>query len=80
MTGWPSRISATVASGRLKEAFACGTAAVIAPIAKVKSPAGEFTTGDPDKAGPVTAAFRKALVEIQRGIAADPYGWVQRAY
>jgi branched-chain amino acid aminotransferase len=71
---------ADAASGRLREAFACGTAAVIAPISKVKSPDGEFTIGDPDKGGPVTTAFRKQLVEIQRGLAPDPYGWVQKVF
>jgi branched-chain amino acid aminotransferase len=68
------------ASGRLREAFACGTAAVIAPISKVKSPAGEFSIGDPDKGGPVTTELRKSLVEIQRGLAPDPYGWVHRVF
>jgi branched-chain amino acid aminotransferase len=71
---------ADAASGRLREAFACGTAAVIAPIATVKSPEGAFVTGDEEKAGPVTARFRKTLVEIQRGLAPDPHGWVQRVF
>ncbi len=34
---------ADAASGRLREAFACGTAAVITPIGTVRHPAGEFT-------------------------------------
>ena len=68
------------ASGRLTEAFACGTAAVIAPIGKVMSPEGEFTIGDPHAGGPVTTKLRETLVEIQRGFAPDPYGWVQRVF
>ena len=68
------------ASGRVVEAFACGTAAVIAPISKVRSPQGDFTIGDGASAGPVTKAMRTALVDIQRGLAPDPYGWVQRAF
>jgi branched-chain amino acid aminotransferase len=68
------------ASGRLREVFACGTAAVIAPISKLKSPEGEISIGDPNAGGPITTRLRQALVDIQRGVAADPYGWVQRAF
>ena len=65
------------ASGRLVEAFACGTAAVITPIGTVRSPDGEFTVGG-GGTGPVTALLRQSLVDIQRGRAADPNGWVHR--
>jgi branched-chain amino acid aminotransferase len=65
------------ASGRIREAFACGTAAVITPIGTVKSPAGEFTVAD-GGSGEVTMGLRKELVDIQRGRAADPFGWVHR--
>ncbi|HEX6499950.1 MAG TPA: branched-chain amino acid aminotransferase [Micromonosporaceae bacterium] len=62
-------------SGRLREAFACGTAAVITPIGTVRSPDGEFAIngGEP---GEVTETLRSRLVGIQRGRLADPYGWV----
>ncbi|RZU49837.1 branched-chain amino acid aminotransferase [Krasilnikovia cinnamomea] len=65
------------ASGRIREAFACGTAAVITPIGTVRFPDGEFTVADGDT-GPVTGALRQELVDIQRGRAADPFGWVHR--
>jgi len=65
------------ASGRLREAFACGTAAVITPIGTVRSPEGEFTIAD-GGTGPVTAKLRRTLVDIQRGRADDAYGWVHR--
>jgi len=65
------------ASGRVREAFACGTAAVITPIGTVKSPDFEFTVAD-GGSGEVTMALRKELVDIQRGRAADPFGWVHR--
>ena len=68
------------ASGRVREAFACGTAAVIAPISRVRWPDGEFTIGDADAGGPTTLAMRDALVAIQRGLAPDPHGWVQRVF
>lgn len=64
-------------SGRLREVFACGTAAVITPIGTVREPGGESTIGD-GGTGPVTAALRQTLVDIQRGRAADPHGWVHR--
>jgi len=63
-------------SGRLTEAFACGTAAVVTPIGRVKGVDGEFTIGG-QSTGPLTMRLRSALVDIQRGKAADPYGWVE---
>jgi branched-chain amino acid aminotransferase len=68
---------ADAASGRLTEVFACGTAAVITPIGTVRSPDGEFTVGNA-RSGPVAKRLRKELLDIQRGRAADRYGWVHR--
>ncbi len=62
-------------SGRLKEAFACGTAAVVAGIGKVRFKGGEFQIGN-GETGAVTASLREKLVGIQRGQTNDPYGWV----
>jgi branched-chain amino acid aminotransferase len=64
-------------TGRLREVFACGTAAVITPIGTVRSPSGEFSVAD-GGAGQVTMDLRESLVDIQRGRATDPYGWVRR--
>src|SRR5256885_11264424 len=66
-------------SGALREAFACGTAAVITPIGTVKSTGGEFVMGD-GTAGPVTTDLRQQLVDIQRGRTPDRYGWVHRVF
>ncbi len=66
---------ADAASGNLVEAFACGTAAVVAGIGKVKYQGGEFLIGD-GQTGPVTTRLRNALVGLQRGQTNDPYGWV----
>jgi branched-chain amino acid aminotransferase len=63
------------ASGRLKEAFACGTAAVVAPIGTVRHAGGEFAIAG-GKPGPVTQKLHETLVGIQRGTLADPYGWL----
>ncbi len=67
-------------SGRLVEAFACGTAAVITPIGRVVSPDGEFTVGGGEAAGQITERLRTQLVEIQRGLAPDPHGWVHKVF
>ncbi len=64
-------------SGRLVEVFACGTAAVVTPVGTVKSTQGAFTIGA-GGAGQMTQIIRTKLVDIQRGVAADPHGWVQR--
>jgi branched-chain amino acid aminotransferase len=68
---------ADATGGRLREAFACGTAAVITPIGTVRSVDGEFVVAD-GGTGPVTTRLRSALVDIQRGRVKDPYGWVHR--
>ncbi|WP_434743156.1 branched-chain amino acid aminotransferase [Micromonospora sp. SH-82] len=65
------------AGGRLREVFACGTAAVVTPIGQVRFPDGEFTIGGGEP-GEVTMGLRQQLVDIQRGKAADPHGWVHR--
>jgi branched-chain amino acid aminotransferase len=65
------------ASGRLKEAFACGTAAVISPIGKVRSASGDFLISG-GAAGPVAMGMRKKLVDIQYGRAPDPHDWIKQ--
>ena len=70
---------ADAASGRLREAFACGTAAVIAPIAKVRSPEGEFRIGN-GGAGARTEELKSALVDIQRCRAPDPHKWIHKVF
>jgi branched-chain amino acid aminotransferase len=66
-------------SGRLTEAFACGTAAVVTPIGKVKGRTHGFTVGD-GKAGPVTQRLKAALTDIQFGRADDKHGWLDRLF
>lgn len=65
---------ADATSGRLTEAFACGTAAALAPIGVVRHARGEFSINDAN-CGPVTARLREALIGIQRGQIPDPHGW-----
>lgn len=68
---------ADAASGRLTEAFACGTAAVVTPIGQVAQTSGAFSIGAGGP-GQVTMRLRDRLVAIQRGTTADPHGWVHR--
>lgn len=70
---------ADAASGKLKEAFACGTAAVISPIGKVRSASGDFTING-GNAGPMAMGLRKQLVDIQYGRAADPHNWIRKVF
>lgn len=66
-------------SGKLREAFACGTAAVVTPIGTVKAPEGAFTIGN-GGAGTRTGELKTALVDIQRSRAADPHKWVHKVF
>ena len=68
---------ADAASGKLKEAFACGTAAVISPIGKVCSVSGDFLISG-GVAGPVAMGMRKQLVDIQYGRTNDPHNWIKQ--
>ena len=67
------------ASGRLRETFACGTAAVVTPVGRVRGEGLDFTIGNGGP-GIVSGRLRAALVDIQRGRAPDPHGWVERLF
>ena len=64
-------------SGELSEVFACGTAAVITPVGRVKGPEGEWLVGSGEP-GAVTMRLREELVGIQYGVRPDPYGWIHK--
>ena len=63
--------------GTLREAFACGTAAVIAPIGRFVHDGDELVIGD-GRPGPVTMDLRRRLLDVQYGRAVDRHGWVRR--
>ncbi len=66
---------ADAASGRVKESFACGTAAVVTAIGQVRHAGGEFNIGDGGE-GATTRRIRELLTGIQRGKEQDTFGWV----
>ena len=68
---------ADAASGRLRETFACGTAAVISPIGEIRSSSGNFVIGN-GEGGSVTDDLKARLVGIQRGTVSDSEGWLRR--
>jgi branched-chain amino acid aminotransferase len=66
---------ARCASGELTEVFACGTAAVVTPVGRVKGASAQWTIADGEP-GPVTMRLREELIGIQHGRLPDPFGWM----
>ncbi len=74
-----------VASGEIREVFACGTAAVVTPVGRLKWAGGEIAPATDsasgattDGGGELTMRLRQALVDIQYGRAEDRFGWMHR--
>lgn len=65
------------ADGTFTEAFACGTAAIIAGIGEVRSATDSWLTGD-GTVGAVTRELREDLLGIQCGTGPDPFGWMHK--
>jgi branched-chain amino acid aminotransferase len=64
------------ASGEIVEAFACGTAAVVAPIGTLKGVDFEITHDiGPDS---LALSLRQELTDIQYGRVEDVHGWMMR--
>jgi branched-chain amino acid aminotransferase len=66
-----------VADGTITEVFACGTAAAITPVGRLKWNGGELTWGT-ERPGPITERLRGRLLDIQYGRVADNHGWMHR--
>ncbi len=64
-------------SGRIREVFACGTAAVVTPVGRLVAADGEWAVGE-GGTGEVTARVRQALLDVQYGRVEDRYGWLHR--
>jgi branched-chain amino acid aminotransferase len=63
-----------IGSGRVTEAFALGTGAVIAPIDRFGCDGKDYVVNE-RKVGPLTQRLYTALTDIQYGRSDDPYGW-----
>jgi branched-chain amino acid aminotransferase len=70
---------ADAGTGRLREAFACGTAAVLTPIGTVRAREGEFKIGN-GGSGAKTEELKSTLVGIQRGRTADTHSWIHKVF
>ena len=70
-------VRAGIADGTLVEMFACGTAAVMAPIGALVDRGERLVIGDGEP-GPVTIALRRRLLDVQHGAAEDRFGWLAR--
>lgn len=66
-----------IRAGRCSEFFACGTAAIVAPIAAVGERDGSVV--ELPRTGQVAAQLRSAILDIQEGRVADPFGWTTEA-
>ncbi|WP_407966174.1 branched-chain amino acid aminotransferase [Bartonella sp. C271] len=64
-----------VKNGHLKEVFACGTAAVITAIGRIKYKDGECIIAN-ETCGEITEKLRTQLIDIQKGNIEDKNGWV----
>jgi branched-chain amino acid aminotransferase len=64
-------------SGEITEVFACGTAAVVAPVTAVKGAAASWTV-DGAAPGPVSSRLKDQLLGIQFGDLPDPHGWIHK--
>jgi branched-chain amino acid aminotransferase len=62
-------------SGEIREVFACGTAAVVTPVARLAWEGGAVQIGDGEP-GAVTLQLRRSLVDLQYGRVEDRHGWM----
>jgi len=66
-----------VASGDVVEVFACGTAAVVTPIARLLGEGIDIGSADAAP-GELTMSLRQELTDIQYGRKPDRHGWLYR--
>ena len=67
---------ADATSGRLTEAFACGTAAVVTPIREILHRGETLYKNTGDQPGALTLKLRQQLVDIQYGLIPAPEDWL----
>jgi branched-chain amino acid aminotransferase len=62
------------ASGRLKEAFASGTAAIVSPVGQIYYKGKEYLING-GRTGELTEKLYNEILQIQYGEKEDPFGW-----
>jgi branched-chain amino acid aminotransferase len=72
-----AEVRAGVADGTVAEVFACGTGAAVSPVGRLVGEGFDLVVGD-GGVGPVTAAIRRELTDLQHGLAPDTRGWMHR--
>jgi branched-chain amino acid aminotransferase len=72
-----AKICADAESGQLKEAFACGTAAVVTPIGIIHFGGKDYQVGDGQEQ-PITKRLRETLCEIHTGNSEHHPEWIHR--
>ncbi len=65
-----------IASGKITEVFAMGTAAVVVPVGTLAYKDRDYEVAN-GAVAPVSKALYKGLTDIQYGHAPDPYGWTR---
>jgi branched-chain amino acid aminotransferase len=64
-------------TGRLKEAFGTGTAAVISPVGQITYKGEDYVVAN-GKMGDLSQRLYNEIVGIQYGVKEDPYGWREK--
>ena len=72
-----AEVLAGLRTGGVAEMFACGTGAVVSSIGRLVGQGFDLAVGG-GGTGPVTAAVRRRLTDIQYGRADDVHGWMHR--
>jgi branched-chain amino acid aminotransferase len=85
--GWEMKVSermisldeviSALESGKVKEVFAAGTAAVISPIGKLAYRGKKFVINE-GKVGPLATKLYDEIMGVQYGKAKDRYGWMMK--
>ena len=70
-------ILADIKSGKITEAFGCGTAAVISPVGQLCWKDEDYFIND-NKAGTVSRNLYDELTGIQYGLREDKFGWIEK--
>lgn len=65
-----------IRSGDVAEVFACGTAAIVMPVGRMKGDGVDQVVGDAQP-GPVTTSVLQRLADIQYGRTEDVHGWMR---